>query len=58
VTNCDRFGCNEITNLTMRVIKIWALLYAESTSDRMNRIVDFTNIIETSSTNNKGSTNY
>jgi hypothetical protein len=32
--------------------------FAESTSDRMDNIVDFTNIIETSSTNNKGSRNY
>jgi hypothetical protein len=32
--------------------------FAENTSDRMDSIVDFTNIIETSSTNNKGSRNY
>jgi hypothetical protein len=32
--------------------------FAESTSDRLNSIVDFTNIIETSSTNNKGNRNY
>jgi hypothetical protein len=32
--------------------------FAESTSDRMDNTVDFTNIIETSSTNNKGSRNY
>jgi hypothetical protein len=32
--------------------------FAESTSDRLNSIVDFTNIIETSSTNNKGSVRF
>jgi hypothetical protein len=32
--------------------------FAESTSDNLDSIVDFTNIIETSSTNNKGSRNY
>jgi hypothetical protein len=32
--------------------------FAESTSDRMDSILDFTNIIETSSINNKGSRNY
>jgi hypothetical protein len=32
--------------------------FAESTSDKMDSIVDFTNIIETSSTNNKGSKIY
>jgi hypothetical protein len=32
--------------------------FAESTSDRMDSIVVFTNIIETSSTINKGSRNY
>jgi hypothetical protein len=32
--------------------------FAESTSDRLGSIVDFTNITETSSTNNKESRNY
>jgi hypothetical protein len=32
--------------------------FAESTSDNLDSIVDFTNIIDTSSTNNKGSRNY
>jgi hypothetical protein len=32
--------------------------FAESTSDRMDSIVNFTDIIETSSTNNKESRNY
>jgi hypothetical protein len=32
--------------------------FAESTSDNLDSIVDFTNIIETSSANNKGSRNY
>jgi hypothetical protein len=32
--------------------------FAESTSDRMDSSIDLTNIIETSSTNNKGNRNY
>jgi hypothetical protein len=32
--------------------------FTESTSDRMDSILDFTNIIEASSINNKGSRNY
>jgi hypothetical protein len=31
--------------------------FAETTSDNLDSIVDFTNIVETSSTNNKGSRN-